>query len=239
VLDLGCGTGNVSLLAAPRVGKEGLVVGIDLAIGALKVAARKAEEMRLGNVQFKRMDCREMAFADDSFDVVVSCLGIASSGHQRCFQESRRVLRDRGRFLYCCWTGKGSAIGNIFLETLAEFRVEDPPAALKGSREARRCLGTSEDAGQMRDRESLMRNLKKVGFERASVQTEVQRVTFPSLEAFIDFRRSFGDDERELRAMDVDSYRAFRKTLEERIQPFLTGHGVVAEWEVQYCTAHK
>ena len=52
VLDMGCGAGDVSILAAELVGRNGFVVGLDQASVAVKVAARRAEELGISNVEF-------------------------------------------------------------------------------------------------------------------------------------------------------------------------------------------
>jgi ubiquinone/menaquinone biosynthesis C-methylase UbiE len=52
VLDLGCGTGEVSLMAAQLVGRHGTVTAIDIDQKALAIAADRARERALGNLQF-------------------------------------------------------------------------------------------------------------------------------------------------------------------------------------------
>ncbi|BCQ29538.1 methyltransferase domain-containing protein (plasmid) [Caballeronia sp. NK8] len=53
VLDLGCGTGDVSLLAASLVGPDGSVLGIDQAPGVIDKARERAERAGIGNVRFE------------------------------------------------------------------------------------------------------------------------------------------------------------------------------------------
>src|SRR6266436_8836256 len=52
VLDLGCGIGEVSLMAARLVGRHGTVTAIDIDQAALATAADRAREQALGNLQF-------------------------------------------------------------------------------------------------------------------------------------------------------------------------------------------
>lgn len=52
VLDLGCGIGEVSLMAARLVGRHGTVTAIDMDQAALATAADRAREQALGNVKF-------------------------------------------------------------------------------------------------------------------------------------------------------------------------------------------
>jgi ubiquinone/menaquinone biosynthesis C-methylase UbiE len=70
VLDLGCGAGDVSMLAAEFVGPSGSVVGIDRNPQVIELASKRVRTARLGQVTFK--DVPLDAFSDsDLFDCVV------------------------------------------------------------------------------------------------------------------------------------------------------------------------
>lgn len=56
VLDIGCGVGDVSLLAAQIVGPSGSVLGIDRAGQALSVARARAERAGLKSARFEEAD---------------------------------------------------------------------------------------------------------------------------------------------------------------------------------------
>ena len=70
VLDLGCGAGDVSFLAAELVGPTGSVVGIDRDPGVLAVARQRAEEMGLATVSFEERSIEDF-HASEPFDAVV------------------------------------------------------------------------------------------------------------------------------------------------------------------------
>jgi len=70
VLDLGCGPGDVSFLAAKFVGTSGKVVGIDKSQECIEVARERASMANLENVTFIRRDLAEMDLTS-SFDAVV------------------------------------------------------------------------------------------------------------------------------------------------------------------------
>lgn len=73
VLDVGCGTGIVARFAATRLGGAGRLTGVDLSEGAIQKARELASEEGLdGSVAFDTGDAEHLAFADQSFDVVVS-----------------------------------------------------------------------------------------------------------------------------------------------------------------------
>jgi SAM-dependent methyltransferase len=60
VLDVGCGTGDVSFLAARRVGPTGAVIGVDKSAEAIAVAERRACDAGLGNVSFAVQELYEL-----------------------------------------------------------------------------------------------------------------------------------------------------------------------------------
>jgi ubiquinone/menaquinone biosynthesis C-methylase UbiE len=70
VLDLGCGAGDVSMLAAKLVGPAGCVVGIDRSQEVLNVARRRAQEAGLRQISFVRASVEEFS-VDEPFDLVI------------------------------------------------------------------------------------------------------------------------------------------------------------------------
>jgi ubiquinone/menaquinone biosynthesis C-methylase UbiE len=70
VLDLGCGAGDVSMLAAELVGPAGFIVGIDLSQEALNMARKRAQEAGLRQISFVRASVEEFSI-DESFDLVI------------------------------------------------------------------------------------------------------------------------------------------------------------------------
>ena len=72
VLDLGCGAGTDSLVAAQMVGEQGHVTGIDMTPEMLAKAGAAAAEMGVANVEFVESEAEQLPFADASFDVVIS-----------------------------------------------------------------------------------------------------------------------------------------------------------------------
>jgi SAM-dependent methyltransferase len=70
VLDLGCGAGDVSMLAAELVGPGGSVVGIDRSQEVLKVARERAQEAGLRQIRFVRSSVKEFV-VDEPFDLVI------------------------------------------------------------------------------------------------------------------------------------------------------------------------
>src|SRR6266542_3006777 len=98
VLDLGCGAGTDSLVAARMVAPAGHVVGIDMTHEMLDKARRGAAEMGAENVEFVEGEAEQLPFADASFDVVISN-GVIDliPDKDAVFSELHRVLTPGGR----------------------------------------------------------------------------------------------------------------------------------------------
>jgi arsenite methyltransferase len=98
VLDVGSGAGTDSLVAAQMVGPEGRVTGIDMTPEMLAKARTAAGELGAANVEFLESEAERLAFADGSFDVVISN-GVIDliPDKDAVFSELFRVLRPGGR----------------------------------------------------------------------------------------------------------------------------------------------
>lgn len=98
VLDVGSGAGTDSLVAALMVGPRGRVTGIDMTPEMLARARAAAEELGTDNVEFVESEAERLAFADESFDLVISN-GVIDliPDKDAVFSELFRVLRPGGR----------------------------------------------------------------------------------------------------------------------------------------------
>ena len=98
VLDLGCGAGTDTLVAAQMVGADGHVTGIDMTAPMLAKARAAATEMGVANVEFVEGEAEQLPFADGSFDIVISN-GVIDlvPDKDAVFAELYRVLAPGGR----------------------------------------------------------------------------------------------------------------------------------------------
>ncbi len=97
VLDLGCGAGLDSLIAARRVGKAGSVVGVDFSKSMLQRARESAEIAGLQNISFEQVDAEKLFLNDESMDVaLVNGIFNLNPTRESIFRELARVVRKGG-----------------------------------------------------------------------------------------------------------------------------------------------
>ena len=83
VLEIGCGTGALTLPLAEAVGEHGRVVAVDISEPMLSAARQKIGECRLRNVTLHSGDAQVFPFAPAAFDLATSRMGV-------CFLPTRR-----------------------------------------------------------------------------------------------------------------------------------------------------
>ena len=73
VLEVGCGTGSLSILSKISVGESGEVVGIDIAPKMIANAQEKARKANL-KINFRIASVSELPYPDNYFDLVINSL---------------------------------------------------------------------------------------------------------------------------------------------------------------------
>ena len=98
VVDVGCGAGLDSLIAARMVGPGGHVIGVDMTPQMLERARQGADEAGLGNVEFHEALAELLPVPDQWADVVISN-GVLNlmPDKSRALNEMARVLKPNGR----------------------------------------------------------------------------------------------------------------------------------------------
>jgi ubiquinone/menaquinone biosynthesis C-methylase UbiE len=98
VVDLGCGGGLDVLLAAPKVGPSGKVIGIDMTPDMIDRARRNAARQGVANVEFHLATIDQLPLAHTSVDCLISnCVINLAPDKRVVFREMYRVLKPGGR----------------------------------------------------------------------------------------------------------------------------------------------
>jgi arsenite methyltransferase len=98
VVDVGCGAGLDSLIAAKMVGPDGRVIGVDMTHSMREKARQAAEEAGITNVEFREGYAETLPIEDGWADVVISN-GVLNlmPDKSAALQEMSRVLKSGGR----------------------------------------------------------------------------------------------------------------------------------------------
>ena len=97
VIDLGCGSGLDSLIAARRIGAEGRVVGIDFSKAMLNRANSSLRELGLANMMFLRSGAEQLPLADASVDrALVNGIFNLNPYRDEIFRELARIVKPGG-----------------------------------------------------------------------------------------------------------------------------------------------
>lgn len=94
-LDLCCGSGDIALLLAHRVGTSGQVIGADFATAQLAIARQRAERYwPQPSISWVEADALALPFADNNFDAATVGYGLRNvTDIPRCLRELHRVLK--------------------------------------------------------------------------------------------------------------------------------------------------
>lgn len=99
ILDVGCGAGIDSIIAARRSGPTGRVLALDFLPEMLERTAAAAADAGLDNVETVEGDMEAIPLPDDSVDHIISNGVLNLSPRKaRALAECGRVLRPGGRF---------------------------------------------------------------------------------------------------------------------------------------------
>lgn len=195
VLDVACGSGNLSFPAA-RAGC--VVTGVDIATNSIETARARAKAEDL-KIKFDEGDAESLPYADASFDTVVTMFGAMFAPRPELVAaELKRVCRPGGRIAMANWTPSGF-IGQMFKITASH--VAPPPnvpsPVLWGNEEAVR--------ERLRDGIADLRLTRRmISFNLA--MSPVETVEF--------FRAWYGPTQRAFAALDEKGQAALRSDLE-------------------------
>ncbi|XVQ13770.1 class I SAM-dependent methyltransferase [Spirillospora sp. CA-255316] len=127
VLDIGCGNGQVTRLAARRA-RLGRATGVDLSGPMLARARACAEEEGMPNVTFERGDAQVHPFGAGAYDVAISRFGIMFFADPvAAFGNVHRALAGDGRLAFLCMDDLADTALGTVLSALTPFLPKPEP----------------------------------------------------------------------------------------------------------------
>ena len=128
VLDVACGYGATTLLAARRAAE---VVAIDFSPEMCAALSRRLDAEDVGNVAVHEMDAQALDLPDDHVDVALSSFGaMICPDRVAAFGEMARVARPGGRLATCCWQAppNNEWLGTFLTTVTTALPDADPPS---------------------------------------------------------------------------------------------------------------
>lgn len=196
VLDVACGTGNLSLPAARR---GAVVTGVDIAPNLIEQARANAEAENL-EIRFDVGDAENLPYEDSEFDAVISMFGAMFAPRPDVVaRELKRVCRSGSIIAMANWTPTGFA-GEMF--KIGAKYVAPPPGMLPP------VLWGDEKTV----RERLGEGISELNTTPRKI---ILKYPFSPVEVVEHFRRFFGPTKTTFAALDENGQEALRRDMEE------------------------
>jgi ubiquinone/menaquinone biosynthesis C-methylase UbiE len=224
VLDIACGTGVVTRLAAERVGAAGAVAGLDVTPGMLAVA--RAQTPPETSIEWYEASAESMPLPDEAFDVVLCQMGLQFIPSKlAALREMRRVLRPGGRALVTV-PGPKPRLFEVMTDALA--RHLSPQAASFG-----------DLVFSMHDVDELSELMRSAGFREIKVQAKTKTLRLPAPREFL-WQYINSTPIAEAAAQAGESKRgALERDVCERWQEFVTDGSTLLQVGMTTATALK
>ncbi len=162
LLDVGCGTGSLAIVAKAKAGPDGEVHGIDASPEMIEVARRKADNAG-ADVRFQVGLIEDIPFPDDQFDLALSTFmlhHLPDDLKRKGFAEIYRVLKPGGHLLTVDFGAtSNSLISHLMMLFFGHSRTQSNVPEL---------MAMMEDTG-FREVEAVQAKYRGLAFIRATV----------------------------------------------------------------------
>jgi len=225
VLDLACGTGLVTRLAAPEVSPAGHVTGLDINAGMLAVA-RSLPPPSGASITWVEGNAGAMDLPDASFDVILCQQGLQFFPDKpAALREMHRVLVPGGRVVLSVWKSAGQY--NIAVAEALERHV--------GAETANKYRASRV----VPDGDALHRLLVDAGFRAVQVRPSTMTIRLPPLESFVLGHLSGNPVAGAVAAVSEDQRLALVRQVKVALQGYADGDGVAVPDEINIAMAKK
>ncbi|MBI5303601.1 MAG: methyltransferase domain-containing protein [Chloroflexi bacterium] len=184
-LDAGAGTGLVALLAAPRVGKTGRIIGVDASEQMLAFARVHAAQFGFSQCEFRIGDLNALDLPEASCDAVLSQFALHYTDPARSLAEFYRVLKPDGILALQIWAMDSSAPHKTMYDVLTPYRAKEETDVLAHLRaQSTRAYLFRQTFGAV---DQITRAVELAGFENVDARQEHYPARVADREAFLEF----------------------------------------------------
>ena len=230
VLDVAAGAGDQSMQIAQRVGPEGYVLATDISSNILDYGSAHARTASLGQIDFKVMDGENLTVAPQSFDAVVSRVGMIYFPNQmKALAGIKDALKPGGRFGAMVYsTPERNEFFSIPVATIRAAAQLPPPAKGQPGPFSLGQPGVLADV------------LRKAGFSDIREKTVAAPLVLPSAAECTRFEReSFGALHQMLSGLSSESQDTVWAEIEMKLKTFETEAGFSGPCELVIVSGRK
>jgi SAM-dependent methyltransferase len=216
VLDVAAGAGEQTITTARRVGPTGYVLATDIVANLLEFAAEAAREAGLTNIETRVMDGENLDLETDSFDAVISRVGlIYFPDQQKALTGMRRVLRPGGKLAAIVYsTAENNQFFSIPVSIIRRRAQLPPPLPGQPGPFSLGSPGVLEEA------------FKRAGFHEVQTRVVAAPLRLPSAAECLRFEReSFGALHQMLVSLTEVERKAAWEEIEQELNRFEGRHG--------------
>ena len=214
VVDVATGIGDPALAAAQRVGPTGRVVATDQSSAMLAVAAARARDAGLSNIEFRQLDGNGFDFPDATIDAIVCRWGLMFlSDLTDALARMQRSLR-AGRGLAASTWCEPEKVPIISVRRSVMRAFDIPPGG--------------NDPFRLSSAATLHAAAVSAGFDEVDVTRSVVAYEFATAQAFVDAQRALHESRlTTLLSRTAGQQEEFWRALGAAAEPYTGASGVV------------
>jgi ubiquinone/menaquinone biosynthesis C-methylase UbiE len=177
ILDIGCGDGIWTNQLATSSGAK--ITGLDYSAHDLKIAKKRAAQMKITNINYLKGDAQQMPFRKNTYDKVFSISTLEHiKNDAKTFKEMYRVLKPGGTAIISVPVDKTPAIIKYLVKIPSPFNkiFQTSIQQAKSATEFRSLVDKRFAHYRTYQPDRLKNKLSKIGFEIASEQFHVKLI---------------------------------------------------------------
>lgn len=230
VLDIAAGAGEQSVTAAKKLGPAGHVLATDISSNILEFAKKLAKVEGLTNIETAVMDGENLTLDSESFDAVISRVGlIYFPDQQKALKEMWRVLKPGGKVAAIVYsTPEKNKFFSVPVSIIRNRAKLPPPLPGQPGPFSLGTAGVIEEA------------FTRAGFRNAKSVLLNSPLVLSSAKECVRFEReSFGALHQMLSSLTDDEKQSVWNEIEEELKKFETLRGFEGPCEMLVAVAEK